>query len=101
MTNEKLFKIYTDICEQGAKEIRNGNVLYDSFLSNLENDKRLGLSAIISINDNILGEISEIIDRIKEIEPYQFYYPQSDFHITVFDFISGTEDFDRKKIEQL
>jgi len=35
------------------------------------------------------------MERFKETEPDQYYYPLSDLHVTIFDFISGCADYRR------
>jgi len=36
-----------------------------------------------------------LTDHFQKLEPHQYYYPASDLHITIFDFIQAQTDFQR------
>lgn len=92
---------YDEIWNSSKEDILNNNIYIDSNLSNIENDKRLGLTVLIQIKGEVLNKFLEIINQLKEIEPEQYYYPSTDMHITVIDFIGASEDFvfDENKVE--
>ena len=83
-------KIHTDNIEQ----VRLGNVDIDRFLATRENDSRRGISLIIPVKQ-ILNHYKRLVDDFLTVESDQYYYPFEDLHITIFDFIQGTVDYQR------
>ena len=57
-------------------------------LINSDNDDRFGLSLIIRPSLAVKNEIQKFLHEIQNIEPHQYYYPNSDIHITVISVIS-------------
>lgn len=98
---ELLKKKYDDIWESSKQALLQNNVEVDSNLSDIENDKRKGLSAIITITGDCLDNFSKIKNEIRKIEPEQYYYPQTDIHVTILTLIHTSENFvfDEEKAE--
>ncbi len=71
-----------------------GAIELDQMLRSPEDDTRLGISLIVPIGF-LDGAYPQLIERFKEAEPDQYYYPLSDLHVTIFDFISGRMDYQR------
>jgi len=61
----------------------------DEFLSNAKNDNRLSLALLIRIPSVVSSKIEKCISELKIIDPDLYYYPESDFHITVMDILKG------------
>ncbi|MEO5790167.1 MAG: 2'-5' RNA ligase family protein [Gelidibacter sp.] len=57
-------------------------------LINSDQDDRFGLSLIIRPSVAIKNEIQKFLNELNSIEPNQYYYPNSDIHITVISVIS-------------
>lgn len=94
---EVLQKTYDRIWISSKENLLNNSVDIDKNLSNISNDNRLGLTVLIP-----LGEIFQrVINQLREVEPEQYFYPVTDTHITVIDFIGASEDFvfDEKQAE--
>src|SRR3989338_2623024 len=88
---------YDEIFNSSKSSILNNDIDIDANLSNIADDKRLGLTVLIPLGDIF----QKVIDQLKQVEPEQYYYPATDAHITVIDFIGGSEDFifDEKQVE--
>jgi 2'-5' RNA ligase len=92
MTNE-LETLYSHINFQGMEAILHHQEKIDPVLNNPAQYKRLGLTLLIHIRGEITGKLRLLIEEIRRIEPQQYFYPESDFHVTILDLISANENF--------
>lgn len=60
---------------------------------NADNDERYGISLLIKPPLAIKNEIQKFLSELKNVEPNQYYYPNSDIHLTVISIISCYEGF--------
>ena len=80
---------YNNIFIKNKEKICQGGVK-DDLLSNVKNDERMSIVLLIRISPNISANIEKCINKLKEIESDSMYfYPSSDFHITVIDILKG------------
>ena len=80
---------YNNIFIKNKEKICQGGVK-DDLLSNVQNDERMSIVLLIRISPNISANIEKCINKVKEIESDSMYfYPSSDFHITVIDILKG------------
>ena len=80
---------YNNIFTKNKEKISQGGVK-DDLLSNVKNDERMSIVLLIRISPNISDNIEKCINKLKDIEPESMYfYPPSDFHITVIDILKG------------
>ena len=89
---EKLDNHYNINIFQKSKEKLLSGGKGDDFLKNVKNDNRMSLVLLIRISPEISDKIEECISELKNIEPNLYYYPKSDFHITVIDILKGEEN---------
>jgi len=61
-------------------------------------DKRFGISLILRPDNRVKGEIQKLLNKIRLLEPKQYYYPESDIHVTAMSIISCFDGFDLTKI---
>jgi len=61
-------------------------------------DDRFGLTLIIRPDIQTKNNIQRFLDELKEIDPDQYYYPNSDIHVTTLSIISCYEGFDLASI---
>ena len=95
MTLENHYKkLYHDSIDKISSDNYHIDTLIDS-----KNDRRFGLTLIIRPSNEIKKKIQNFLKNFKEIEPNQYYYPNSDIHITVMSIISCYSDFDMSKID--
>lgn len=57
-------------------------------------DNRFGITLIIRPDAAIKNKIQGFLDDLRAIDPEQYYYPDSDIHITVLSIISCYDGFD-------
>ena len=89
ITKDFLKEHYNNIFIKNKEKICQGGVK-DELLSNVQNDERMSIVLLIRISPNISANIEKCINKLKEIESDSMYfYPSSDFHITVIDILKG------------
>lgn len=93
----KLTEHYNQLYTTSAATIAAGKYSIDLELKN-ESDSRFGITLLIRPNDEIKANIQAFINELKKAEPEQYFYPDSDIHITVMSIISCSEDFTLNQI---
>ncbi|KAF2509528.1 mutarotase [Flavobacterium zhairuonense] len=88
---------YNQLYKTAAEAISAGKYSIDSELKN-ESDSRFGITLLIRPNDEIKANIKLFLKELKEAEPEQYFYPDSDIHITVMSIISCSEEFQLNQI---
>ncbi len=87
--------LYLRINAAGKEAILNRKENIDPVLNNLEQDQRFGLSLLITIKGKIVENFKFLMEEVKKTEPEQYFYPESDLHITILDLISANEGYQR------
>lgn len=62
-------------------------------------DTRRGLTLLTRPSEEIKKSIQIFLEKLKQIEPQQYYYPSTDLHITVLSLISCYPDFRLNQIQ--
>ncbi|UWY27951.1 AKAP7 2'5' RNA ligase-like domain-containing protein [Flavobacterium sp. TR2] len=88
---------YNQLYKTSSEIISAGKYAIDSELKN-ESDSRFGITLLIRPNDEIIANIQTFINELKKAEPEQYFYPDSDIHITVMSIISCSENFTLNQI---
>lgn len=94
----KLKEHYNKLYNDSINKISSNNFVLDTLIDS-KNDNRLGLTLLVRPTDIIKSNISRFIEKVQEIDPAQYYYPQSDMHITVLSIISAFDGFDISNIQ--
>lgn len=81
---------YNKLYQESVHKISSDNYEIDPML-HADDDDRFGVSLLIRPPLEINNEIQKFLDALKIIEPDQYYYPNSDIHITVISIISCYE----------
>lgn len=89
---------YNQLYKTSSETILEGNYKLDTQINNTS-DSRFGITLLIRPNETITANIKLFLEELRAIEPNQYYYPDSDLHITVMSIISCYEDFTLNKIE--
>ena len=89
---------YNQLYKKSAESILAGNYNLDSQINN-KSDSRFGITLLIRPSEKIKANIQFFLEKLKAIEPEQYYYPDSDIHITVMSIISCYEGFSLDKIK--
>ncbi|TDP02117.1 2'-5' RNA ligase family protein [Flavobacterium sp. 245] len=88
---------YNQLYKTAAETISEGQYAIDSEIKN-ESDSRFGITLLIRPSDEIKANMQHFINELKKAEPEQYYYPDSDIHITVMSIISCSEEFQLNQI---
>lgn len=89
---------YNELYKKSSNAILAGNFKLDSQINNIS-DSRFGITLLIRPSDEIKANIQSFLDELKAIDPEQYYYPDSDLHITVMGIISCYDGFSLNKIK--
>lgn len=85
-------ELYNDIMNNGITKIKNDGEHIDYWIDNSE-DHRMGLALLIRPSQEIQDNILNIENKIKEIEPNQYFYQKEQYHITLLDFITARQNY--------
>lgn len=88
---------YNELYNKSSEAILGGNYKLDSQIND-ESDSRFGITLLIRPDKPIKANIQLFLDELKAIDPSQYYYPDSDIHITLMSIISCYEGFSLDKI---
>ena len=94
----ELSQHYDSLYRTAVHEINNERLVVDSMLDS-ESDERRGITLLIRPDDEVKEEISRFLSVLEDVEPDQYYYPESDFHITVMSLISCYDGFSYDQID--
>ena len=83
---------YNELFKTSSELILSENYTIDSKI-NGNSDKRFGVTLLIRPNEEIKANIQAFLEELKKAEPEQYYYPNTDIHITIMSIISCTEGF--------
>lgn len=83
---------YQDLYSSFVTELNNSNVAIDNLIDSKKDD-RYGITLLIRPPENIKNTIAEFSSKLSKIEPDQYYYRNSDIHITVLSIISCYSGF--------
>ena len=83
---------YNELFKTSSELILSENYTIDSKI-NGSSDKRFGVTLLIRPNEEIKANIQAFLEELKKAEPEQYYYPNTDIHITIMSIISCTEGF--------
>ncbi|MCI9844531.1 2'-5' RNA ligase family protein [Flavobacterium pectinovorum] len=87
---------YNALFKKSSELILSENYTIDSKISD-DSDKRFGLTLLVRPNNEIKANIQSFLKELKKTEPNQYYYPNSDIHITIMSIISCYEGFSLDK----
>ena len=93
-----LNEFYDFLYDDAVRKIGADNCETDQWL-NSETDDRRGITLMIRPDDKIGSGIENFLCKLREIEPEQYFYPESDIHITVLSIISCHSGFSLSQIE--
>ncbi|MBF4465310.1 2'-5' RNA ligase family protein [Flavobacterium sp. LC2016-12] len=88
---------YNQLYKKSSKAILEGNYKVDHQINDAS-DSRFGVTLLIRPSDEIKAQIQLFLDKLREVDSQQYYYPNSDIHITVMSIISCYEGFTLDKI---
>jgi 2'-5' RNA ligase len=83
---------YNELFKKSSEAILSENYTLDTKINN-SLDKRFGITLLIRPSQEIKDNIQLFLEELKKVDHYQYYYPDSDIHITVMSIISCYEGF--------
>ncbi|WP_211224473.1 2'-5' RNA ligase family protein [Marinimicrobium agarilyticum] len=88
MPNELLSR-YDLMWRDAVRRLQDGQYELDPLI-NSRNDTRRGVTALAYLKSNpyLTKEIGDFLTELKRSEPRQYFYPESDLHLTVLSIIS-------------
>lgn len=88
---------YNQLYQKSSKAIYEGNYIIENQINDIS-DSRFGITLLIRPSNEIKAKIQLFLEELKEADSTQYYYPDSDIHITVLSIISCYEGFTLDKI---
>lgn len=88
---------YNQLYKSSSEAILSGNYRLDAKIND-PSDSRFGITLLLRPSEKIKADIQLFLKELKAIEPSQYYYPDSDIHITVMSIISCYEGFSLDQI---
>lgn len=89
---------YSELYKESINRISSDKYEIDCLIDS-KFDKRFGLTLLIRPSNEVKDKIQKFLCELKKVEPNQYYYPNSDIHITIMSIISCYEGFDLEKID--
>lgn len=92
-----LQKYYNDIHNSSIKTIESNNFNVDTLLNSVS-DNRYGITLLVRPPEEIKNQFQLFMNQLREIDPTQYYYRNSDIHVTLLSIISCYDGFSIKDI---
>jgi len=89
---------YDQLYKDSIKKIQTDNYQIDELID-VDNDNRFGVTLILRPDNNTKREIQNLLVKFRVIEPNQYFYPDSDLHLTVMSMRSCYKGFDLSQIK--
>lgn len=93
MTDITLEHHYAQLWQAALQSFRQGNVAIDRFLADKQHDQRRGFTLIIRPAQEVAQQFSRFLTDLASVEPTQYFYRPSEFHITVLALFTATEHY--------
>lgn len=88
----ELFEHYESLWQDSIKQIKQGQLQIDHRILNKQIDARRGLTVVARLSSSCVEQIEAMVEKIKIIEPNQYFYPPADLHLTVLSLFTATEN---------
>lgn len=92
-----LIEHYNKLYEDSIQKIKSDMYQVDNLVDASDDDRR-GITLVIRPDMEIKNNIQSFLADLKDIEPEQYYYPNSDIHITLMSVISCYKGFGLSQI---
>lgn len=88
---------YDSLWNKSIKKFESGQFEYDSQAGS-EKDNRYGITLLARPSNQVKDKIRCLQETLKKVAPHQYYYPDSDLHITILSIISCYPGFNPDQI---
>lgn len=92
-----LEKHYSKLWEASLSKFQQGEFEYDMMIDSTS-DNRMGLTLLLRPDAAAKEKIRQLINSLRAIDPTQYYYPDTDIHVTVLSVISCYAGFQLNSI---
>ncbi len=92
-THAFLRQRYDAMWSAARDRIAAGDVEIDPLLTRKADDNRRGITLIIRPAPEIRERIAAFLDRLRALEPAQYYYHPDELHLTILGVFSATEEW--------
>lgn len=89
---------YNNLWNQSLQKFRSNEFELDPLIDS-ENDHRYGVTLLARPSEELKKNISTILDQIRTAAPHQYYYPESDLHVTILSIIPCYSGFSLNQID--
>lgn len=89
---DKIRTIYDNLWQDALLQFNANTWQVDPYI-NAQQDYRRGLTLLARLSPEVRGRISDFLSTLRKIEPKQYFYPESDFHLTILSIISCYSGF--------
>lgn len=73
--------------------VQSGRAVLDPWLARPAEDARRGVTLLARPSASVSGALSAFLERLRAVEPEQYYQPASDLHHTVLSLFTATADY--------
>lgn len=95
---KSITEIYNNLWSQSLPLFNNNKVELDPFLLSA-NDNRRGTTVLARLSEPLIQEVESLIHTLRQIEPDQYYYDTSSFHVTLLSIITCHDGFTLESID--
>ncbi|MGQ1890749.1 2'-5' RNA ligase family protein [Thermophagus sp. OGC60D27] len=88
---------YNRLFQESVQKIKTDQYEPDPLID-APSDSRYGVTLLLRPDGHVRKEMIAFLEELKAIEPNQYFYPETDLHVTVMSIISCYEGFDITKI---
>lgn len=92
--HQRLRALYDQLWSQARGRIRAGRIEGDPVLQAQVPDRRRGLTLIARPSLAVQRSVSRFLRGLRRLEPDQYYYSSSEFHVTILSLFTATVDFE-------
>ncbi len=89
---------YSKLYQTSILKIESNSYDVDKLIDS-DNDKRFGITLLLRPDNSVKGNIQKFLSELRVVEPNQYFYPESDLHLTVMSIISCYDGFNLNQIK--
>jgi 2'-5' RNA ligase len=89
---------YDKLYYESTAKIAKGDYEIDHLID-AQDDHRFGITLVIRPDKNTKANIQHFLSEVKAVDPHQYYYQNTDLHLTVMSIISCYVGFDLEQID--
>ncbi|HOV83623.1 MAG TPA: hypothetical protein PLE52_02240 [Paludibacteraceae bacterium] len=88
---------YNELYKDAVQKIQSDDYELDELIDS-HTDNRFGITLLARPDKNVKKKIQKFLEKLKQIEPEQYYYPTSDIHVTIMSIITCYNGFNLHQI---